>query len=121
MPITTRSAPKARGGFSSSNAGWAIFGLAALAVLGIALGAFLAREKPEPKHVPHPMELEREGSINFAGGGKQCRQVVIDNKTGRIGETKMIPCGPQDDTAKQVEAFKDSFQRTHKPDQKPAP
>jgi hypothetical protein len=113
MPIT-RSTSKSRASWSGSDIRWVLFGSAALAVLGIALGAFLAREKAPEKHIPHPMELSREGSITFAGGGKLCRQVAIDNKTGRIGETKMIPCGPQDDTAKQVEAFKDGFQR--KPD-----
>ena len=91
---------------------------ATLACAGIvatsALGYWLLKGKPTPTS-PVPVQANRAiensvGKITFSSNDHWCRQILIDNKTGRLSEGAKVPCEDIGRSAGgRVGAIRDSF------------
>jgi hypothetical protein len=91
-------------------------GLALTSVLLAALGGslFVTREKMGRSIEPQPAAAGQErpaATITLAKEGNRCRQLVLDNVTGRMSDNGLLPCDSAlvGKTPTRIDSIRDSF------------
>jgi hypothetical protein len=92
---TRRSKPRARGrGRERSRQIAVLAALAGVLAVGlVAAGEFeFARSPPKPVSVPSDDEIYTGSILYVPDEGKICRQLLFDNRTGRMRDNGLVDC-----------------------------
>jgi hypothetical protein len=84
-------------------------------IVAVVAPGYLLLKRNTSQTLPVPVQTNRNhensvGTITFSSNGDLCRQILIDNVTGRLSEGAKVPCeGIGRSAGGRVGAIRDSF------------